>query len=197
MTAHAANIGFASVGTATDPNQTNSTGLDTIPIGKYPSWADPIAGSQWVSYGSTGDPNAPGYFVVPNDTIVTFTQTFFLTGTPLMGSVGVMADDSTSVILNGILLMAEAPPVYTQHHCADFPINCNAPTTIDLTPALLTGLNTLQFQVAQRRLVAFGLDYSGSASSTLSATPEPSTVALFGFGLASLGLVMARRRPKP
>src|ERR1700730_2618594 len=109
IAAHAATISFSSAGTAADPNQTNGTGLNTIVIGKYPSWANPISGSQWVSYGSTGDPNAPGYFVVPNNMIVTFTQTFFLMGVPLAGSVGVMADDSTSVILNGILLMPEAP----------------------------------------------------------------------------------------
>src|SRR6266852_4116459 len=105
--AHAATITFSSVGTATDPNQTNSTGMNTIPIAKNPAWADPLAGSQWVSYRITGDPSAPGYFELPNGTSVIFTQTFFLTGTPLMGSVGVLADDSTSVILNGIVLIPD------------------------------------------------------------------------------------------
>src|SRR5258708_7933414 len=107
MAAHAATVTFSSVGTATDPNQTNSTGMNTIPIAKNPAWTDPLAGSQWVSYRITGDPVTPGYFEVPNGTTVTFTQTFFLTGTPLMGSVGVLADDSTSVILNGIVLVPD------------------------------------------------------------------------------------------
>jgi PEP-CTERM motif len=181
IAAHAATITFLSVGTATDPNQTNSTGLNTIPIAMHPAWADPIAGSQWVSYGITGDPNAPGYFVVDNGTIVTFTQTFFLTGTPLMGSVGVMADDSTSVILNGMLLMLQ--PSHGEFH---------APTNVDLTPALHSGLNTLQFQVQQVHAASFGLDYSGSASST--ATPEPSSLAMFGFGLVGLSVALRRGR---
>jgi hypothetical protein len=197
IAAHAASISISSAGTASDPNQTNSSGMDTIPIAKHPAWANALPGSQWVSYRVTGDPNAPGYFVVPDGTIVTFTQTFFLTGAPLGGSVGVMADDSTSVILNGMLLMAEASQTgNTYLTCSDFPIGCLFPTTVDLTPALHSGLNTLQFQVAQRHMVAFGLDYSGSASSTISAIPEPSTVALFGFGLAGLSLVLVRRRPK-
>src|ERR1700682_4671702 len=197
IAAHAATITFSSVGTATDPNQTNSTGMNTIPIAKHPAWANPLPGSQWVSYGITGDPNAPGYFVVPDGTIVTFTQTFFLAGTPLIGSVGVMADDSTSVILNGMVLMAEAPQAgNTYLTCSDFPIGCLSPTTVDLTSALHSGSNTLQFQVAQRHMVAFGLDYSGSASA-MTSTPEPTTLALFGFGLAGWSLMLVRRRPKP
>ena len=184
MAAHASTITFLSLGTVTDPNQTNSTGMNTIPIGKHPFWADPLAGSQWVSYGSTGDPTAPGYFVVANGTIVTFTQTFFLNGTPLAGSLELMADDSTSVILNGMLLLTEPSQSLFR-----------SPTAVNLTPALHSGLNTLQFQVQQLHMASFGLDYSGSASST--AAPEPSSVALFGFGLAGLSLVLARRRPKP
>ena len=157
--------------------------MNTIPIAKHPHWADALDGSQWVSYGITGDPSAPGYFVVANGTIVTFTQTFFLNGTPLTGSVGVMADDATSVILNGMVLMIESSqPGFL------------SPATVNLTPALHSGLNTLQFQVAQRHLVSFGLDYIGSASST--ASPEPSSVALFGFGLAGLSLALRWRRGK-
>src|SRR6267378_2682559 len=195
IAAHAATITFSSSGTATDPNQTNSTGMNTIPIAKNSAWADALPGSQWVSYRTTGDATAPDYFVVPNGAIVTFSQTFFLAGPPLMGSIRVMADDSTSVILNGMLLMAEAPQEgNTYFRCSDFPIGCLFPTTVDLTPALHAGLNTLQFQVAQRHMVAFGLDYVGSAS-VFESIPEPSSVALFGFGLAGMGLALARRRP--
>lgn len=197
MAAHAATITFSSVGTATDPNQTNSTGLNTIPIAKHPAWADALAGSQWVSYQMSGDPSAPDFFQVMNGTIVTFTQTFFITGPQLMGFINVMADDSTTVIMNGIVLMMEASQVgNTYLTCSDTPIGCLSPTTVNLTPALHSGLNTLQFEVAQRHMAAFGLDYSGSAS-TLAATPEPSTVALFGIGLAGLSLMLTRRRPRP
>jgi hypothetical protein len=140
LAAHAATITFSSIGTAADPNQTNSTGLNTIAIAKNPVWGNPLPGSQWVSYGVTGDPNAPGYFVVPNNSIVTFTQTFFLSGAPLGGSVGVMADDSTSVLLNGIVLMPEAPQEGNMYRlCSDVPIGCLFPTIVDLTPALHAG----------------------------------------------------------
>jgi hypothetical protein len=197
MAAQAASISFSSVGTATDPNQTNSTGMNTIPIAKHPGWANALPDSQWVSYRITGDTSAPGFYEVPNGTIVVFTQTFFITGPQLTGFINVMADDSTSVILNGMVLMTEASQTgNTYLTCSDFPIGCLSPTSVDLTPALHSGLNTLQFEVAQRHMAAFGLDYSGSAS-TLAPTPEPSTVALFGFGMASLSLALARRGPKP
>jgi hypothetical protein len=190
--ANASTITFASLSTTVDPNQTNSSGLNTIPIAKNPAWSDPLAGSQWVSYGITGDPSAPGYFVVPNGTVVTFTQSFFLTGSPVSGFVSAMADDSTSVILNGITLMNEATQVgNTYARCSDFQISCVSPTTVSLTPALQSGLNTLQFQVAQRHLASFGLDYSGSASST--ATPEPSSLLLLGFGVMGLGSALRQK----
>ncbi|MEO8131069.1 MAG: hypothetical protein ABI822_28480, partial [Bryobacteraceae bacterium] len=40
---------------------TNDSGNATVNITRHPAWADPMAGSSWISTASTGDPSAPGY----------------------------------------------------------------------------------------------------------------------------------------
>jgi hypothetical protein len=176
-------VPLASSGTAIDSGQSNSSG-NTIAIAPNPGWAAPLAGSSWVSFGLTGDPSTPGFFVVPNGTIVSFLDVFNISGTPTGGTISVMADDSATVILNGVTLMAEGSMTgNTYATCSDFGIGCLVPTIINLPmSALQKGSNTLEFDVAQRAGSSFGLDYSGSVSETVS-TPEPASALLLGLGL--------------
>lgn len=187
-------IPLASIGTATDSGQSNSSG-NTIAVAPNPNWAAPLAGSSWVSFGLTGDPSTPGFFVVPNGTIVSFFDVFNISGTPYGGTIKVMADDSASVILNGVTLVTEASMTgNTYATCSDFGIGCLVPVTINLpTSALHAGSNTLEFDVAQHMGSSFGLDYSGYVTDTVS-TPEPPSVVLLGFSLLVMAVVVARRK---
>lgn len=145
-------ISLTSLGTAVDASQTNITGNPTIAIAPNQNWATALPGSSWVSFGPTGDTSASGFFVVPNNTSVDFYDTFDLPGTPTGGTLSVMADDSAAVFLKGHQLIAEAPTAGNTYspYCSDFGIGCLSPTTLDLTPYLQTGSNTLDFQVWQR-----------------------------------------------
>ena len=135
-----------------------------IVIAPNTAWASALPGSSWVSFGLTGDTSNPGFFVVPNGTVVSFFDVFNVPGTPTGGTLTVMADDSATVLLNGVVLMAEATSVGNNYAtCSDFGIGCVRPTVLDLPASLLqTGSNTLEFEVAQRAGSSFGLDYAGS-----------------------------------
>ena len=109
-------------------------------------------------------------------------------GAPIAGSITVMADDTTSIWLNGVELLGPASTEgNTFRTCSDFATGCLTSTasTVNLLPALRTGSNTLTFGVQQIAGDSFGLDYAGSVTS---GTPEPATMALVGLGLAALSL---------
>lgn len=180
---------------ASGANETkNNSSSATIDIPANPQWSPAFAGTSWVSNLQSGNPNSPGYVSPANGTTVTFTDTFTLNGTPILGSLLVMADDTTSVSLNGILLTAAAPTANnTYNTCSDFTIGCSSATTgaFNLLSDLHSGTNVLSFTVSQLAGVSFGLDYSAVVASS-TATPEPGTMALLGLPLVFIGI--ARRR---
>jgi len=187
----AGTITLVSIGTLT-----NDGSGTTYAITPDPAWAAPLAApdgtaSRWISDVSTTTKNSPV------GSTVHFIDTFTLTGAPSLyfGSITVMADDSTSVTLNGHLLQAVNPNQGA--NCANAPIGCL--TSTELTVALpsadfVTGANTLSFGVRQGIAnTAFGLDFAGVVSNT----PEPASLGAFGLGMLVLSISAARaRRPR-
>jgi hypothetical protein len=172
----------------------NNSGSATVNIPPNPSWGSALQGSSWVSYEQSGNPNSAGFISPKNGTIVAFTDTFTINGTPLSGSLMVMADDTASVILNGVVLKAFAPTVgNTYSRCSDFTIGCSSETmgTFNLLADLKPGVNTLTFDVEQVAGSSFGLDYAGSVS--YAPAPEPATLSLLSLPLVAFGVIRRKR----
>jgi hypothetical protein len=199
-------ISIAIASNGSDPYQTNNSATlpllngntDTISIDKNPAWANPLPGSEWVSFGNTGDHSTPGYFDVSTGTVVSFYHEFYMPGEATSGFLNIMADDSTAVYLNGNLILTEAPIENNSYAtCSDFATGCLESTTssVNLMPYLVTGWNRLQFDVAQRAGSSFGLNYSGIVVDPfeLAAVPEPSTLILLGGGLLGFGAWRRRK----
>jgi hypothetical protein len=184
---------------SSDATTTNNSGHATVNLtGTFhpnPNWGTAIAGSDWISYGATGNHSDPGYFSPANGTLVTFTTTFVLSGAITAATLTVMADDSTSVVLNGHTL-ASANSTHGAT-CSNAPIGCLASTEgvfsfASLSPYLVDGANTLSFGVLQIHGSSFGLDFAGSVTDN-TATPEPAPLAIVGAGLLLLSVRRWRR----
>lgn len=188
---------FVASSAANTTNDSVTQGLvnagPTMNIDPNPQWAPALAGSNWISYAITGNPSDPGYYVVaPNGTSVTFSQTFTVDGPVTGGTLSVMADDTTSIVLNGTTIFSAALGG-SYPTCSSVPVGCLSSTAenIDLTPFIglfnTNGPNTLSFQVFQENGVSFGLDYAGTID-----TPEPGMLAMLGLGLVGLFFVGRR-----
>jgi hypothetical protein len=188
---YADNVVLASLGSVADPDQTNSFGK-TIAIDPNAAWASALGTSSWVSFTTSGNTNDSNYVQVANGTVTRFFDNFTLAGTPTSGWIEVMADDSTSVFLNGHLLLAEAPTTNnTYATCSDFDIGCRGAYLINFNPNdLVVGNNVLEFDVAQRAGVSYGLDYYGEVDPT--SVPEPSSLLLLGSG--TLGFLSSLKK---
>ena len=170
---------------------TNNSGRPTVDLTgslpPNPEWAPALPGSDWISDGPTGAHDDPGYFSPRDGTAITFTTDFILDGAITGATLDVLADDSTSVVLNGhTLIAADTTP---GSRCANHPVGCLTTTEgvftfAQLAPYLVDGANTLSFRVVQVDGSSFGLDFAGSVAD--GPTPEASTTALMGAGLLAL-----------
>ena len=165
------------------------------------AWAAPLAGSRWISFTTTGDTSNSNFYTVPNGTAVTFEQTFMLNGTVTSAFLDVLADDTTSVVINGMsLYSANLNGSYPT--CSSITIGCLTSTegvfnTAQLLPYLISnGMNTIDFTVYQKAGSSFGLDYAGSITTNNpnTATPEPGTLLMLGMGMGALGLAATKLR---
>jgi hypothetical protein len=173
----------------------NNSSSATMNIDKNPRWDGPLAGSSWVSNVQSGDPSQTGFVSPANGTNVIFTDTFTINGIPTDGILNVLADDTTSVSLNGVLLEAQAGSTgNTYATCSDTTIGCLAITEgdVSLRGNLQSGVNILSFDVAQVAGSSFGLDYAGTVNYT--PTPEPATFALLGLPLTLVAFLKRKRQ---
>lgn len=172
-------------------NTTNNSGNATQNISSNPAWAAPIAGSNWVSFANTGNPSNPGFVVLPNGTNVLFSETFDLSGTITGATLYVLADDTTSIIVNGTTIFAGALGG-SYPTCSSVSIGCLTSTegVFNIAPYLVDGTNTISFDVYQEAGSSYGLDYAG----TITTAPEPGVLMMLGSGLAGLGFLKRRRK---
>lgn len=182
------NLGNGNTAVAFDGSPTTTTFM----LNPNGAWTPPGANSVWVS----NNPNSgPGGSVVEPTGTYSYTTTFMtMSGAGYTGTIFVLADDSTSVIFNGITLVS-ADTTGPFPYCAVTQPNCVTPLMVDLPPAdFVSGLNTLQFNVYQDTAET-GLDFYGSVSDP-AAIPEPATLMLLGTGLIGSVSILRRKMAK-
>jgi hypothetical protein len=213
--AHADTLTLASVGTAANPNQTNSYG-STFPVTKNGDWTSPLPGSSWVSFAPTGGGANPKLTIVPVGTVVSFFDVFDVSGSATGGTLRVIADNSIVVILNGSVIYAEESQTGKGYsNCADNENACLSDVSIALPSKLLRhGPNKLEFRVAQQRGISIGLDYAGkvdligtvptvyevpplSGNQGLIPGPESSSLTMLIAGMIVLAALMLLSLKKP
>ena len=205
--ASATTIDIESGHTTTFYASTTATGVVGTPgtfavnlSGVTPTWTAAIGTSSWVGISANAGPSST---INPAKGNYTFTDDLGSGLVGYTGSIGVLADDTTSVLLNGVQLVPQAGG--GDSDCETGQPNCKLVFNVGLPggAAFSSGDNVLTFVVLQAGTGPLhgggtgdpsGLDYSGSISNT-PAVPEPGTLLLLGTGLiGSAGALLRRMR---
>ena len=153
-----------------------------------------IPGAAWIwapgVNGSTSPIELVGY---------SFIKSFMLNGMPLGGSIMISADDFAQIFVNGHLVGTVGS--LTDMILADQKVSL---TSFDISDSLQSGLNTIEI-FGQNGIGAFGecegcsysqhpagLVFGGSFSFAPTEVPEPSTMSLFGVGIALFAIARYR-----
>lgn len=172
-------------------SKSNNGFTTTYALSPGSTWHATLPNSTYVSYDHNTAPG--GNVVAPNGDYI-YRSSFTLTASQVANSIAsltVLADDTVAIYLNNTLILAAASPKgsgNTYAMCSDTGPNCLTPTTFTFS-GLTTGVNVLTFDVKQINLASEGLDFSGS----ITAIPEPATLALFSTGMLGMAGMVRRR----
>jgi hypothetical protein len=185
--------GFGTLQCWAGPGCTALTDVFDISSPPIPPWQDPAATSQpsakWVSFNAGHGSFTSG---VANGTSTTFRYSFSL-GIASYLDLSAWADDTTSLVVDGVSYYAQNPGPYPE--CATTAIGCK-PGTEGVISALLLDIGShyvdFDFLQAGGNNTPYGMMFAGE----LTPIPEPATILLLGSALAAAGVVSRRRFKK-